>query len=70
MIHMLVNTQHHLFTSVAIQISLIYSIYQVKSNLILQEHAMSFVQKPPFTILNPIKMIIRRGIIFLIDCHS
>lgn len=70
MVVVLVNTQHHLFTTVAIQISLVYSLYQVKSNLILQEHAVSFIQKPPFTILNPIKMIIRRGIIFLIDCHS
>lgn len=50
MIHMLVNMQHHLFTTVAIQISLVYSLYQVKSSLMLQEHVMSLIQKPPFTI--------------------
>lgn len=50
MIHMLVNIEHQLFTTVAIQISSVYSLYQVKSSLILQEHVMSLIQKAPFTI--------------------
>lgn len=47
---MLVSIQLCLFTIVTIQISLVYSLYQVKSSLISQEHVMSVIQKAPFTI--------------------